>query len=216
MTSTTSAQPRYHTAQRYTDRTGKAAYIAGKYAPILVGRVLDVGCDQRQLRSHLPAAAGYHGVDMNPAADTVLNLEEQNLPFDDGAFDTVICADVLEHLERLHGVFDELCRVSKSRVIISLPNPVRNLMLAIAQGSQGNLKYYGLPVDKPADRHKWFFGAEEAAHFLKARGDRNGFDVEQIDVEETYCPPWLGTDGADRLNSHNCRGGTTWCVLKRR
>lgn len=207
------AQPTFATAIRYTDRTGKAGYIADKYRAILGGRVLDVGCDQKQLARLLPAGGAYTGVDMNAAADVRLNLDRDDLPFAAGAFDTVIAADVLEHLERLHAVFDELCRVARGHVIVSLPNPVRNLMLELARGKAGRLKYYGLPVDAPADRHRWFFGAEEAAHFLKERGLRNDFRVAQLDFEERGAPAWMGETGQDLLASPNIQYGTVWAVL---
>lgn len=207
---------RFTTAVTYTDRTGKARYIADKYRPILSASVLDIGCDQRQLSAHLPSTARYVGVDMAPPAEIALNLDRDNLPLADASFDTVIAADVLEHLDRLHGVFDELCRVAREHVIISLPNPLRNLLLEIARGSQGKLKYYGLPVDPPRDRHRWFFGAEEAAHFLRERGGRNGFEVAQMDPEVRGGPSWVDGAGTDLIAGENARQGTLWCVLRRR
>ncbi len=209
------AGPIYRTGLTFTDRASKAAYIADKYAPVLTTSVLDVGCDAAPLKSLLAGATRYVGVDIRPDADVVVNLDRDNLPFQDRSFDTVLCTDVLEHLERCHAVFDDLCRVAAKRVIVSLPNPLRSLMLAIAEGSQGRLKFYGLPVDPPEDRHRWFFGHDEAVAFLTERGRRRGFDVEQIDSEEGGCPSWRDKAGADLLGSENVRGGTLWCVLVR-
>lgn len=206
---------RYATDFRYTNRQEKARYIGLKYAPILHGRVLDVGCDQRQLAMHLSPGAAYVGVDMNSAADVVLNLDRENLPFADRSFDTVLCCDVLEHLERCHAVFDELCRVSASRVIISLPNCVRNLVLGLFDGSRGRMKHYGLPSAPPADRHRWFFGYDEACAFARERGERNGYAIEQVDPEDVSCYYWLGRDGKDVLDHQNITHGTMWCVLRR-
>lgn len=209
---------RYHTVFRYTDRATKARYIAQKYAPILTGSILDVGCDAAPLRALVPQPRLYTGVDIRPDADVVVNLDRENLPFEDRSFDTVLCTDVLEHLERCHAVFDELCRVSRDRVIVSLPNPLRNLIQALAGGSQGRLKYYGLPADPPADRHRWFFGYEEAAEFLRNRGARAGFRIEQLDAEEADtrpAPPWPGPAGRDMLDLSALRHGTLWCVLSR-
>lgn len=205
----------YPAPPRYTDRLSKARYIAEKYSPILGGRVLDVGCDVRQLAGRLRAGAAYTGVDQNPAADVVLDLDSGVLPFDDRVFDTVVCADVLEHLERLHAVFDELCRVSADRVIVSLPNPYRAFVLAAVEGNLDPLKHYGLPLEPPRDRHRWFFGAEEAEAFIRHRAGRNGFEVEQLDVEDHGCPAWPDAGGVDRLACWNVRGGTTWAVLRR-
>lgn len=202
----------------YTDRETKAAYIALKYEALMrtAGvRVLDVGCDRKQLRMHLAQHVEYTGIDLSAEADLQINLDEQSLPFADRSYDVIIAADVLEHLDKVHRVFDDLCRVCRGRLVISLPNPVRNLLLAIAEGKQGKLKHYGLPTQPPSDRHRWFFGAEEAERFLRERGALNGFEVEQIDVEEHGTPAWLNTAGLDLHASANIQKGTTWCLLRR-
>ena len=36
--------------------------------------------------------------------------------------DCVVCTDVLEHVNNLHEVFEELIRITKRYVIISVPN----------------------------------------------------------------------------------------------
>lgn len=212
----------YPTTLSYTGRDDKAQYVARKYAPILRGGVLDVGCDTRRLRALIPCPDRYVGVDFRAPADVVLNLDRDELPggrilpFDDRTFDTVVCTDVLEHLERCHRVFDELCRVSRDRVVVSLPNPLGNLLVEIFRGTFGRMKYYGLPVDPPGDRHRWFFGFEEAAEFLAVRGRRQGFEVEQLDAERVHGLYWrVGKEQRDALDSPNVQCGTTWCVLRR-
>jgi SAM-dependent methyltransferase len=211
------SEVRYRTAIRYTDRRSKALYIADKYAALLTGSVLDVGCDEAPLRKLVHQPVKYMGIDIRPGSDLVLDLDQQNLPLEDRSFDTVLCTDVLEHLERCHAVFDELCRVADKWVIVSLPNPLRNLLMALTEGTSGGgrLKYYGLPVNRPADRHRWFFGAEEAAEFLRERGRRNGFEVVQLDFEDGGCPSWRNREGLDMLDSPNVKLGTLWCVLAR-
>jgi hypothetical protein len=212
----------YATAYRYTDRPTKGVYISKKYEPILRGSVLDVGCDAAPLRHLVARQDEYVGVDMRADADVVLNLDHDTradgtiLPFGDRSFDTVLCTDVLEHLDRCHGVFDELCRVARDRVIVSLPNPLGNMVEALKQGTGGRMKYYGLPVDPPSDRHRWFFGFEEAAAFMGGRGVKNGFAVEQLDIEYTQDHYWyVEPDCRDVLDSLNVKAGTSWCVLKR-
>jgi hypothetical protein len=207
--------PRFHSGIRYTDRRSKALYIADKYAPILVGSVLDVGCDEAPLRKLVHQPFKYRGVDIRPDADLVLNLDRESLPLPDRSFDTVLCTDVLEHLDRCHEVFDELCRVAGTHIVVSLPNPLRNLLMSLTEGGGGRLKYYGLPTESPSDRHRWFFGAEEAAEFVAQRGQRNGFEVVQLDFEDGGCPPWRNRDGKDLLDHFNVRGGIMWCVLAR-
>lgn len=213
----------YHAPGGYTDRATKARYIARKYAAILGGRVLDVGCDEAPLRGLVGDPGAYVGVDLNPAADVRVNLDRDAredgtiLPFPGASFDTVVCTDVLEHLERAHAVFDELCRVSCDRVIVSLPNPIAAFLEGLASGSGGRIKYYGLPAEAPADRHRWFFGFEEAAAFVRDRGARRGFEIEQLDAEKHGAMERLAREpGIGALVDHpNVRHGTMWCVLRR-
>jgi hypothetical protein len=215
MTSLTAPARRYCTALRYTDRLSKAPYIADKYREILAASVLDVGCDRKQLQRCLAAGVRYHGVDIGPDADTSINLDRERLPFPARSFDTVLAADVLEHLDNLHSVFDSLCEIARRHVIVALPNPLRNLVLALLSGSGGALKHYGLPVEPPRDRHRWFFGFDDAVQFLRTRAEHRGFHVEQIDVTEHGTPPLLDISGRNVLDCQNIRMGTLWCVLAR-
>lgn len=212
----------YRAPVGYTDRASKARHIAAKYEPILRGSVLDVGCDEAPLRGLVARPEAYVGVDMHAGADVTLNLDAGPaggpiLPFASASFDTVVCTDVLEHLERIHDVFDELCRVSRDRVIISLPNPLAALIEAIAAGTGGRVKYYGLPLEAPKDRHRWFFGFEEAADFVRHRAERQGFAVEQLDVERMGALERLVKESpvGALVESPNARFGTMWSVLRR-
>lgn len=206
---------KYYTDDRFTDRFTKARYIGLKYAAILGGSVLDVGCDQRHLRPHVARPELYRGVDLAPPADVLVDLDRQPLPFDAESFDTAVCTDVLEHLERIHDVFDALLRVARSRVIISLPAPINSLLGDLSHGGQGWNKFYGLPVDPPADRHRWFFGFEDARRFITARAERAGWRIEQLDTEWEGCGEWRSPDGGDRVAGPNERKGALWCVLER-
>ena len=45
-----------------------------------------------------------------------------NLPFRDNAYDTIMCLEVLEHLDEPAKAFKEIKRVSRSYAVISVPN----------------------------------------------------------------------------------------------
>ena len=197
---------RFTTALKYVCRDTKARYVAEKYREILGGSVLDVGCDAMRLKSLVARPEKYVGVDFKEPADRIVDLDRQELPFAERSFDTVIATDVLEHLERIHDVFDALCRISARHVLISLPAPINSLLQDIAAGAPmeaegaratGWKKYYGLPVDRPGDRHRWFFGFEDAERFVRIRGGRNGFSMAQVDAEwevwacKSSCELWL-------------------------
>lgn len=97
--------------------------------------------------------------------------------------------DVLEHLDNLHEVFDELCRVTKKYLIIVLLNPWASFMGMLRGGyykhTERPMKFYNLPIDPSEDRHKWFYGIHEAERFVKERGKRNGMKIIQIDIENS-------------------------------
>jgi 2-polyprenyl-3-methyl-5-hydroxy-6-metoxy-1,4-benzoquinol methylase len=129
------------------------------------------------------------GVDIAEKADISLNLDEcARLPFADQEFETVICLDVLEHLENLHRVFDEAARVCSKWLLVSLPNSWHLARLRIARG-KGKIAHYGLPLSPPEDRHRWFFSYEEALAFFRASEDQ-GFRIVRVLAAEkkAYLP----------------------------
>ncbi len=151
----------------FAERVDRSRYIAARFAPYLVGSVLDVGCDKAVLRGLLPNGVRYTGIDISGTPDLTIDLERTDkLPFDNGAFHTTVCSDVLEHLDNVHHIFGELVRVTQKHLIISLPNNWANARRPIERG-KGSIAHYGLPPRPPADRHKWFFGFTEAVAFLK-------------------------------------------------
>jgi len=174
----------------YTDRQTKAHYVYLKYQPILVGNILDVGADQCYFKEHLGNKANYIGIGLSSdKLDLKINLEKQSFPYKDNSFDVVLCFDVLEHLDNIHEVFDELCRVARKYLIISLPNPWVSFMGMLKGGyykhGEFPMKFYNLPTNPPNDRHKWFYGVHEAEKFLKERGKMNGMKILQVDKENT-------------------------------
>lgn len=181
-------QLRFQTDFNYHDRETKARYVWLKYKEILSsGDILDVGADQRQLVQHMNPATRYWGIGKGNV-DEEIDLEVGRLPYDDGSFDCVLCLDVLEHLEAIHTMFDELCRVSRRYVIISLPNALAGLWATLQtggyQGREQMSKFYGLPLDPPADRHRWFFSISEAERFVQYRAQINSMSILQQDFEK--------------------------------
>jgi len=171
----------------FHSRAERSAYIARRFRWMLSGKVLDVGCSKAPLRRLLPHLE-YTGIDLGEDADLKLNLEKiDRLPFEDGTFDCVVCSDVLEHLDNLHYIFGELIRVAKRHVIISLPNNWKHARLAVARG-EGSFGKYGLPVDPPRDRHKWFFGFSEAVHFIRTQAERHPVSILELFAAEKPRP----------------------------
>jgi 2-polyprenyl-3-methyl-5-hydroxy-6-metoxy-1,4-benzoquinol methylase len=111
-----------------------------------------------------------------------IDLErEGTLPYNSANWDTVICLDTLEHLNNLHAICDELFRVARKHVIISLPNCWCQARRCLAAGS-GSIWQYGLTKVPPVDRHKWFFNTEEAFAFMIAQSDRTDSSLKVIEL----------------------------------
>jgi len=212
----------------YTDRQSKAKYVYDKYGKILTGAILDVGADECYLKDYLAKEVTYTGIGLGGNPDLQIDLEKEAIPFPDNSFDVVICLDVLEHLDNLHDCFDQLCAVTRNYLILSLPNPLQCLWRRLRFGdfsADRMLKYYGLPLEKTDDRHKWFFNAVEAERFVRHRANVNHMNVLQIGFEEYF------SEGKRKrkilyekarnfllhknLDYKKLLAGTMWAVLKK-
>lgn len=174
----------FHSDYCFKDRKTKAQYVWEKYHKILNGRILDVGADECYLKQHLPSHVEYIGIGLGGSPDIQINLEIDKIPFDDKSFNCVLCLDVLEHLDNIHEMFDELCRVTDRYLIISLPNPWSSFFKKLRYGEYTSgqmMKFYGLPLEKPIDRHKWFFSIDEAERFIRYRALKNSMHIVHID-----------------------------------
>lgn len=224
---------RFKTNFKYYNRKSKAYYIWEKYFKILNGNILDIGADQCYLKEHLGNKANYIGIGLNSdKIDLKIDLEKEVLPYKNNSFDVTLCCDVLEHLDNIHEIFDELCRVSKKYIIISLPNPHSVFWSYVKHGNYNehqHLKFYGLPAEKPDDRHKWFFSTEEAENFIRYRANKNNMEIIQIDIEgnspnkinffkKLFLKILLRKNYNlyfDLISNKNLYLGTLWAVLKK-
>ncbi len=178
------------TYARFDNRPARTQYLVDHFGHLIQGKVLDVGCDEAILKDLCPQL-DYTGVDMGGKPDIELNLETcQHLPFDDGAFDCVVCCDVLEHLDNLHSMLGELIRVSRGSILLSLPNCWNSARRAVERG-RGDIAHYGLPSIKPCDRHKWFFSISEAADFARAQAGMHGIQLKALQATEKKRFPLL-------------------------
>jgi 2-polyprenyl-3-methyl-5-hydroxy-6-metoxy-1,4-benzoquinol methylase len=203
----------------FHERRLRSEYIAERFGPLLKGKVLDVGCDRALLKQIMPDL-DYFGIDIGGAPDRVVDLEKEDcLPFPDNSFDCIVCSDVLEHINNIHHIFGDLIRVTRGYVVLSLPNNWTNARRPLARGG-GNIGHYGLPVNPPADRHKWFFSLTEAETFIKGQQAKVPFEiVEMFAMEKPRFGPLkllrrlLSGSQAAYLNRY---AHTLWAVLKKK
>ena len=76
---------------------------------------------------------------------TFLQGDIVNLPFSDSFFDLVVSLEVLEHLKDPAAGLDELCRVSRNWLILSVPNEPYFCLVNFSRGK--NLKRWGNDPD---------------------------------------------------------------------
>jgi len=160
----------------FRGREDKAEEIARCFAHYFNGTVLDVGCDGMHLRRFI--GGPYIGCDVAPPAHFVIDLE-RGLPVATRCVDTVVALDVLEHIDSIHAATSEMLRAARRWAIIGLPNMYEwRFRVAYLLGRRLSGKY-GLPTERPEDRHKWIFSLSEARTFISHAANQNGFTVKE-------------------------------------
>lgn len=88
------------------------------------GLVLDVGCGFGHGCNNIPNAVGLDvsNTALRKVTSPKIQADALNLPFRDKIFDTVIASELLEHVKDDVRAINELMRVCKQRLIISIPN----------------------------------------------------------------------------------------------
>ena len=159
------------------NETGKFLAAFRVYPEIWSGLVLDIGCRSGHLKTLFAnGKVRYCGLDLFPPADIIATIESR-LPFRDSKFDATVVLDVLEHTDNIYEAFNEICRVTRKYILISMPNGFDiKSRIKFLLGKRIAAKY-GLPMDPPKDRHRWIFSIKEARRFVQARAERNKFEV---------------------------------------
>lgn len=177
----------------FSDREGRAAFISQVFTKQLSESqsVLDVGCDYNTLKKIVGTKVT--GIDLYGEPDIRVDFEKEKLTrFQDGQFDMVVCTEVLEHLENFHEMLDELVRVSRRYILISLPNcmPLFTRFDILFSGKTG--KFYGLPLMKPDDRHRWFFSHTDIERFFQAYTRKHSLTIAKRFLHCNFSASWKG------------------------
>jgi SAM-dependent methyltransferase len=101
---------------------------------VLKGALLDVGCGEMPFRPLVPADVSYTGIDVPNAASfgmsdrsDVVHFDGRTIPFPDASFDSVLCTEVLEHVEDPDRLVAEIWRVLRpgGTVLATIPFSAR-------------------------------------------------------------------------------------------
>lgn len=150
--------------------------------------LLDAGCGEGDMletilsvRSGLIATVCDHSAAMvqetsrrTGAIGVVCDLS--SLPFEDGQFDVVLCLQTLEHVLCPGDVLDELLRVARRSVVISVPHEPFWCALNFLRG-----RYISSWGNTPGHIHHWSY--RRLAHFLREK--RQSFTLSMT------APPFL-------------------------
>ena len=157
------------------------------FPQVLKGSVADIGSREfEKISSALGVSVT--GIDKNNTTLASFDWDKEPLPFSNKQFDTVLCLDTLEHITDFHTAFADLLRIAKSNVVISLPNCWRRTPKDILTASSTR-ESYGLPVEKPFDRHRWYMSTEDIEDFMFYNAKKNGFVVSGL-IYHTPTPLW--------------------------
>lgn len=93
------------------------------------GRVLDIGCADRRIESHLPAGCEYIGLDYYATGKLLYGAKPDvfgdaaQLPIKQSSIDTVLMLEVLEHLHAPQRALSEIHRVLRpgGRLLLTIP-----------------------------------------------------------------------------------------------
>ena len=154
--------------------------------PTMAKQVLDIGCGAGRLGQLLKQRqnADVTGVELHPLAanmaretlDDVLerNVEDPSFEFEEGRFDCIVCADVLEHLREPADVLAKIRRwlTPDGSLVISLPN-VRHHSV-VSGLLEGNWTYEAAGLLD--NDHVRFFSRREIEKLLF----RKGFEIASL------------------------------------
>lgn len=190
----------------------RQAQLLRRFDPFIRGTLLDIGCRDRRLEAQLPAGTRYVGLDPIGDAHVRATGEALHLPFKDASFDTVLAVAVLEHVDNPHELLADAVRTSRQYVIGNLPNLYElTFRLRYLIGKPPNGKY-GLPPERPTDRHKWLLSYSDARSFFASAAKRHGLKIVQ---ESSSMRRWTLPFKPIRRKWPNAFVWEYWCVLEK-
>jgi len=152
-----------------------------QHVPLQARRVLDVGCGAGAFGRALKEERGVQevvGIEIveeawqraNEVLDQAIlgNVEDMDFPFDDGYFDCIVCADVIEHLVEPGETLRRLRRLLAQEGVIVFSVPNVRFHEVIAMLSRGAWTYLDSGICDST--HLRFFTRTELSHLVEEAG----------------------------------------------
>jgi glycosyltransferase involved in cell wall biosynthesis len=102
--------------------------------------ILEVGCEKN------PIWGGTHfkvtTVDIKPSYQPDIVASAENIPVENGSFDVVCLAEILEHVKDPSVVINEALRICRSKIVITIPNEHEWFVNAKPFTHPDHLRYY--------------------------------------------------------------------------
>ena len=148
------------------------------------GSALDLGCGDGRLGEVLEAGE-LVGADVSevalerarkrlPAARLVRIEPDSELPFEDGRFELVLCAETLEHVRDVQLLLSEVRRVLRPGGTLAATTPAHGRRTAVSILAQGFESHFD-----PLSPHLRFFTRRS----LRSALEETGFDVHSVSRE---------------------------------
>jgi hypothetical protein len=185
--------------------------------------VLDLGCDVRGVEEFVGKHTRYCGVDMHGKPDILVDLDKDGFPFEERSFQTIVCVETLEHLQKMHSIFDSILCASNRYVVCSLPVEFSHAQNRFVDSFGAPSSSAFTPIAPVFDRHEWLGGVSDNLDFVYYRSALGGFEIERIDL--FYFPKRLAINqdksiidlfARGRVDKLNKTVGVMIFVLKRK
>ncbi len=152
--------------------------------PELDDSIIDIGCGPGTHLSLLRAKGFVNicGIDastnmikfadkLNRKKVTLVQASAECLPFKDDCFNVVMCLGTLEHLDDIDGALNEIVRISKNKIFISVPN--KYSFLPFFDWFRPIAVKFGIAAINESPPFERRFSKRELIRLLRERGLKN-------------------------------------------
>jgi 2-polyprenyl-3-methyl-5-hydroxy-6-metoxy-1,4-benzoquinol methylase len=153
--------------------------------------ILDIGCGDGVVNEYLSEDTNYFGLDITDACiyeqkhanQKVRYVEASNIPGivrSEGAWDTILLLDVIEHTRDFTGLFKEALRSANKYVVVSLPNELFVIeRLRMLLGRELNAHSLDLIKQPEGFKHQFIINTQKARLILQNAAEELGFSLAE-------------------------------------